>query len=98
MNFCLSCIFSSKTFTLKTLLRRHYISHHSYDPAQATDGSDVSSIFNWNEASNSCQECRLEFTNIHGKIRHQLEVVNTIASFGVTLIKMSFFMTDIAEI
>ena len=67
-----SCHMCKKNFVLKTLLKRHYITAHSYDPnntiisnAKAENGSSVTKV--------KCHDCKIEFENLHLAIGHQLE-------------------------
>eukprot|EP00095_Tigriopus_kingsejongensis_P002958 snap_masked-scaffold243_size241480-processed-gene-1.11 protein:Tk02958 transcript:snap_masked-scaffold243_size241480-processed-gene-1.11-mRNA-1 annotation:"unnamed protein product" len=63
-----SCHLCTKAFTLKTLLRRHLISHHGYDPSRVDlDPSEEQ------RPLPGCEICVEAFPNIHARIKHQLD-------------------------
>ena len=62
-----ACHLCKKNFILKTLLKRHYITCHSYDP------QCPSAIAN-SPDSKFCKECDAKFANSNEAIKHHLEV------------------------
>ena len=64
------CHICLKSFTIKSLLRRHYISHHTYSPDKVQ--ADVTNLTKTNyspDSKESCSECKQSFGNIHARIK-----------------------------
>ena len=71
------CHICLKSFTIKSLLRRHYISHHCYAPDKVQ--SNLCLIDSENDDTKpeaSCIECNRYFGNVHAriKVRRQYEI------------------------
>ena len=71
------CHICLKSFTIKSLLRRHYISHHCYEPDKVQ--SNLCLIDSENDDTKpeaSCIECNRYFGNVHAriKVRGQYEI------------------------
>ncbi|TRY75606.1 hypothetical protein TCAL_12570, partial [Tigriopus californicus] len=69
-----TCHMCPKSFTLKSLLRRHYISQHDYEPK---------SIGNTNlqaaKQSVQCQDCNQSLPGLNERIKHQLDFHATVS-------------------
>ena len=65
------CYICLKSFTLKSLLRRHYIRQHSYEPSKVPIDNVSAAISSTTSAGaeESCIECQQLFGNIHGRIK-----------------------------
>ncbi|CAB4055037.1 KRAB [Lepeophtheirus salmonis] len=62
------CHICKKTFTLKTLLRRHYMGTHNYDPRLVNPD-----LLSSNIRGETCKECDQSFSNGHAVIKHYLD-------------------------
>ncbi len=72
-----TCHLCVKSFTLKCLLRRHYISHHNFDPKQVNSTALTKPD---EQQAHSCAHCPEErFVNVHARIKHQLDFHATIS-------------------
>ena len=67
-----ACHICKKSFILKTLLRRHYITIHNFDP-QKNPSSDET------EQVETCKECQVTLPSINEAIKHHLENHATIS-------------------
>ncbi len=62
----MSCMLCSKTFTLKLLLRRHYISHHGYKPGKSVQISIHRKFSNSFVSADLVSKSSLESTSVGG--------------------------------
>ena len=66
------CHICLKSFTIKSLLRRHYISHHQYNPDKAQESIHTNENRFSEESEDSCKECKKSFKDVHGRIKVSL--------------------------
>ena len=63
------CHICLKSFTIKSLLRRHYISHHQYNPDKVQESIHGNENSYSQESELSCSDCKKSFKNIHARIK-----------------------------
>lgn len=69
-----TCHMCPRSFTLKSLLRRHYISQHEYDP-KAIGNTNLQGA----KEAVQCQECNQSLPGLHERIKHQLDFHATVS-------------------
>ena len=76
------CHLCQRQFTMKQLLRRHYIATHGYDPNLTNSAKDFATPFSASSGipeSLLCMACKQTFVNLHARIRHQLDFHATVS-------------------
>ena len=77
------CHLCQRQFTMKQLLRRHYIATHGYDPNLTNSAkADFATPFSASSGSPEsllCMACKQTFVNLHARIRHQLDFHATVS-------------------
>ena len=75
------CHLCQRQFTMKQLLRRHYIASHGYDPNLANFGKDTATLPSSTSTpapgapvSLNCPICEQTFASLHARIKHQLDI------------------------
>ena len=63
---CHNCL---KSFTIKSLLRRHYISHHGYEPDKVQTNIKLTKTDCSLGSDEFCSQCKQSFGNMHARIK-----------------------------
>ena len=78
------CHLCQRQFSMKQLLRRHYIASHGYDPNLANSGKDTATSSTSTPGpgalvSLNCPICEQTFASLHARIKHQLDIHATVS-------------------